>query len=213
MTRQAPLLIALAALLVGGGLGLWAGSSGPEPVAHGGANPEAALESVVAEVQSLSRSVEDLRAEVRAKIDRQLATGISSDTPSERRPATDASGVDDLRREVDRLADLIQSITTSVPHLSGEAIRLARIQHPTPNLGAVRELQSRLAADDQELLQTIKREWLLCGMDEVIRRLGCPSNILRIPSDAQSQSWEYIVPNGDTLVVRFASGLVVAVEN
>lgn len=213
MTRQAPLLIALAALLVGGGLGLWAGSSGPEPVAHGGANPEAALESVVAEVRSLSRSVEDLRAEVRAKIDRQLATGVSSDPPSERRPATDASGVDDLRREVDRLADLIQSITTSVPHLSVEAIRLARIQYPTPNLGAVRELQSRLAADDQELLQAIKREWLLCGMDEVIRRLGCPSNILPIPRDAQSQSWEYIVPNGDTLVVRFASGLVVAVEN
>jgi hypothetical protein len=49
-------------------------------------------------------------------------------------------------------------------------------------------------------------------MDEVIRRMGFPTSINASGKEVQSQAWEYILPDADTLVVRFVNGLVVAVE-
>lgn len=214
VSRQALLLTVLVASFVGGGLGSWVGSSVAVPASQGGPSFEPSLESVSTQVQSLSRSFEELAAEFRARAGREhVASASVAGGPPERQVAENASGLEGLNRALDRLTELTQSLAASVPAVSVESIRVARLQNPDLHLDAIRQLQENLNVDDQATRQATKRAWLLCGMDEIIRRLGCPSNILRVPSDPMSQSWEYIVPNGSTLVLRFASGLVVAVED
>ena len=165
---------------------------------------------IISEVRALSRLIVENRASP-ATAPISASPHVPPTAEPDRVLVRDSELIDELRRAIDRVSEIARSMVSSPNATVLEAIRIAKLQRPTPDTEAIKQLRSSLLPGD-EIARGVKREWLLVGMDEVIRRLGPPSNILVTLSGANNQVWEYSSPDGGTLAIRFSAGFVVAID-
>lgn len=200
------LVSGLGCVVAGAAVGFLLGKDPMVAPPPGDARSAAADGAVLAELRDLSARVARLQAtvaELRLAPNRQPAP-LPADTP----PSADVEAL------VERLSQLVERLAGPTSNHVQEALRVARQQRPQPDVAAAEALatrlrDSRLMGHDEHM--TAEREWMLLGMDEVVLRLGMPSEV------AQSQDgdvyWSYQRPDGDEVVsFYFRGGLVMSVK-
>jgi hypothetical protein len=200
------LVSGLGCVVAGAAVGFLLGKDPMVAPPPGDARSAAADGAVLAELRDLSARVARLQAtvaELRLAPNRQPAP-LPADTPPS----------DDVEALVERLSQLVERLAGPTSNQVYEALRVARHQRPQPDVAAAEALATQLR-DGQMMGHAehlaVQREWLLSGMDEVVQRLGMPSDIGgEAPSEVR---WSYQRPDGDEVVTfHFRDGLVVSVK-
>jgi hypothetical protein len=121
----------------------------------------------------------------------------------------------ELKSAVDLLLKRASELSHRATIVDPESLRIARLQNPQPKLAAAEVLSRALqqALSKAERRSVARKLWMM-AIDAVIAELGLPTNIIpdqRVPG---RQLWEYIRPDGETiLILTFQDGLVVAVDD
>jgi hypothetical protein len=119
---------------------------------------------------------------------------------------------DSMSGLIDRLEHAITLLHESRGGVDINGLATARRQNPRPNLPAVRALRQLLNEAPQERRLLAQQGWLLLTMEEVVRQLGSPSNVLSTSNNSRTVSWEYFVSDSESLTVKFVDNLVAGVS-
>lgn len=159
-------------------------------------------------------------ADLAARIERLERAIRSQPVPGERREVATAANLssapgNDLEAVLQRLSALAERLA-SVPTGSADAaLRLARIQRPDPDLGALTALHQALQDEDAQAnvdpSRSVRRPWLLDTPAEVIQKLGTPNKI-EPSSGSFDMLWTYTLPADGAVEVYLRNGLVVMLD-
>jgi hypothetical protein len=191
-------------------LALIAGLSGGLAVAglsRGASLPQTPGATDGSEADRIGAQIKELRHAIDASLS-ELGARISHPPPM--REAVES------RHQLPQLEAKLAELTAAVKQLNSagglniDRIAAARLANSSPNVAEVRLLFDSLETPTGA--ERAKRSWLLLSMEEVIRKLGTPMNILHDTEKGNRQLWEYFLGDEQAVVVQFVDGLVVAVS-